>query len=102
MKTETKFSQNFLKNLRKVIEAEKLNVNRLPCWLRFAEIKFVKLHNSSIFLFEDSTDKLDTFRSLGKVLSDLQFFFGLPEYTPRGVSLKIPNKEGRKLIIMVG
>lgn len=102
MNTATKFSQNFLKSLRRVVEAEKLDINRLPCWLKFANIKFVKLHNSSIFLFEDATDKLDTFHNLGKVLSDLQFFFGLPEYTPRGASLKIPNKEGGKLIIMEG
>jgi hypothetical protein len=72
----------------------------LPKWVESANVKFVKLNNSNLFLFEDSPKKGDTFIDCGRVKSDLQFFLELPEYIPKGAIFKAPR--GRGIVILEG
>jgi len=52
------FAEKFLKGIRDFVDSGKLKIDRLPKWVKSASVKFVKLNNSNIFLFDDSpTDK---------------------------------------------
>lgn len=94
------FAKNFLERIRDFVNSDKLIIERLPKWVKSANVKIAKLNDSTIFLFEDSPKDGDSFIDCGGVRSDLQFFLELPEYVPKAASFKTPH--GRGLIILHG
>lgn len=94
------FAINFLTRIRGFVNSEKLIIERLPKWVKSANVKIAKLNNSNLFLFEDSPKDSDLFVDCGEVKSDLQFFLELPEYVPKAVVFRAPCSRG--LIILHG
>ena len=96
------FAENLLREARSLVESEKLNIDRLPKWVKCANVKIGKVNNSNIFLFEDSSVDKDEIVFCGEFCSDLQFFLGLPEYLVTGASFPAPTKGSIGLAVLYG
>ena len=96
------FAHQTLEKIREFVHLGKLDVHRLPGWVKSANVKWASLNNSLLFLFEESSFGNDTFTNSGDVKSDVQFLLDLPEFIPIAASLKAPDRPGGGLIIFVG
>jgi len=96
------FVEDFLKRVRALVDYEKLSIDRLPKWVKCANVRIGKLNNSNIFLFEDSPVDKDEIVSYGEFCSDLQFFLELPEYLVTGASFRAPAKGNIGLTVLYG
>lgn len=96
------FAQKILERLRGFIVSENLNIDRLPKWVKSANVKIARLNNSIVFLFEESFSDEDEFIDCGKVKSDIQFLLDLPEFIPKAACFRAPEKPNGGLIILQG
>ncbi|MCK4478183.1 zinc finger-like domain-containing protein [Candidatus Bathyarchaeota archaeon] len=96
------FAKTLLRRIRDFVDSEKMNIERLPKWIKSAKVKIAHLNNSNIILYEAAYSNKDEYVHYGEVKTDLQFFLGLPEYTPIGASFKAPRTENKALIILHG
>ena len=101
-KSTVLFAKKILEKLRESIVSENLNIDRLPKWVKSANVKLARLNNSILFLFEESFSDEDKFIDCGKVKSDIQFLLELPEFVPKYARIRAPEKPNGGLIILYG
>jgi hypothetical protein len=94
------FAKTFIKTIRTFAKSAGMITDRLPKWITFATIRIGRINNTTIFLFEESVEYHDTITFSDNLKSDIQFFLGVPEYTPEIVAFKAPS--GKGLIILEG
>lgn len=86
------FAENFLVRIREYVKKNKMNTARLPSWIESSKIKYGKINNSNILVFEPSK-KNDIFRDAGNIVSDSQLFFNLKPFKPTGAVLDISSEK---------
>jgi len=96
------FAQKIQERLREFIASENLNRDKLPKWVKSANIKIARLNNSILFLCEESFSDEDKFIDCGEVKSDIQFLLDLPEFIPKAVCFRAPKKPDGGLVILHG
>jgi hypothetical protein len=73
--------------------------NNLPRWLRVARIRYGRINDSLIAIFDDGVDR-DEYSNLGNIDSDVVAIFTMDDFLPTTVGLHIPT--GQYPIIMEG
>lgn len=75
-------------------------IERLPKWIKSANVRIAKINDSTVFLFEESLVNHDVFTFYGGVKSDIQLFLELPREIPKNAVFTIPV--GKGLIVISG
>lgn len=95
-------AQKLLGKIREAVKDKKLDMKRLPVWVKYAKITWVKISNSYIILFEDSSSNVDVYKDEGIVNSDVQFFMNIPKFIPTGACLNAREEKDGGLMILGG
>jgi hypothetical protein len=93
------FLSDFLGRIRRSIDNLSIDTNRLPNWVKFANIRAGWINDSLVAVFDDSQQK-DSFSFKGSIGADTVLFFEVENYMPKDPILR--SKKETRLITIVG